>query len=131
MTTQEWIDSLQDFEGFPYISIGWPMQEHGVEPDDRKAYEEYAEEEDDPAPFDVWMKHERAEQLEALDGADDLGFSWSSCDLCRSGLGGDRYAATALPKNPAENSDYIPLEVCGDCLCFIANGDVPDWLEEN
>jgi hypothetical protein len=35
MKIQAWIDSLQDFEGFPNISLGWPMQEHGVEPDDR------------------------------------------------------------------------------------------------
>lgn len=27
-------------------------------------------------------------------GGEHQGFSWSSCDLCGSGLGGDRYAAT-------------------------------------
>lgn len=27
---------------------------------------------------------------------DDAGFSWSSCDVCRSGLGGDRFAAVLL-----------------------------------
>jgi hypothetical protein len=24
---------------------------------------------------------------------DDLGFSWSSCDVCHEGLGGDRFSA--------------------------------------
>jgi hypothetical protein len=135
MKTSEWISSLREFKGFPHISLGWPMQEYGVEPDDEKAYEEYREEcefnDEEPAPFDAWMKGDRAADLEELDGKDDLGFMWSNCDLCNSGLGGDRYAATALPENPAENRDYVPLEICVDCLCWVANGDVPDFLEED
>lgn len=133
MTTQEWLDNLREFPGFPNISLGWPAAEHGVEWDDEKAYTAYLEEcafsEEEAAPFEVWMKGDRAADLEELDGADDLGFYHASCDLCGSGPG-ERYAATALPENPSENPDYVPLEVCSDCLCWLANGDVPDWLEE-
>ncbi|NCC40911.1 MAG: hypothetical protein EOM21_15980 [Gammaproteobacteria bacterium] len=133
MNTQEWINNLRTFPDFPNISLGWPAAEHGVEWDDEKAYAAYLEEcafsDEEAAPFEVWMNGDRQADLEELEGADDLGFRHSSCDLCGSFLEGDRYAATALPENPAENPDYIPLEVCGDCLYFIANGDVPDWLD--
>lgn len=134
MTTQEWLDSLRTFEGFPHLSIGWPMQEYGVEPDDKKAYQDYISEcefnDEDPAPFDAWMKGDRAADLEELDDAFDLGFKRSNCDLCGA-LPGNRYSAMALPESPAENPDYIALEVCKSCLGWIANGDVPDFLEED
>lgn len=69
--------------------------------------------------FKGWRKAKRNE-----DGRGDLGFSTVECDLCGA-LPGDRYAVTALPDNPAENDDYVALEVCGDCLMFIANGEEP------
>ena len=50
------------------------------------------------------------------------GFSWSSCDTCDSRLGGDRYAAHYRDDTRAVHH----LDVCTDCLMFIANGDLPD-----
>ena len=53
---------------------------------------------------------------------DEGGFSWSQCDTCGSTLGGNRYAAHGF----AEGDDTpIHLDVCEDCLCYIANGDLP------
>jgi hypothetical protein len=39
-------------------------------------------------------------------------FSWSSCDLCSSSLGGTRYIAHGLD----ENEEIVHLEICEDCL---------------
>ena len=65
-------------------------------------------------------------------GARDEGsFSWSSCDACGSSLGGDRFAGHALV-GPEKN--IVHLNVCCDCLMFIANGDEPrpeDWGDES
>jgi len=108
MTRQEWLDSLKEFEGYPDISLGWPFEHH----------------------LDTGH-YETLEEVEEDDERDDLGFSHEGCDLCGSNLGGDKYAATALPEDPSKNRDYIPLEICKDCLMFLANGDVPDWLEED
>lgn len=35
----------------------------------------------------------------ALGDLDDRWFSWSSCDMCNSHLGGDRYEATAFTRS--------------------------------
>lgn len=48
-------------------------------------------------------------------------FSWTSCDVCDSGLAGDRFAAHA---RDAEGN-IIHLEICVDCLQYIANGEEP------
>lgn len=55
-------------------------------------------------------------------------FSWQDCDTCNSGLGGDRHAAHGLInyKKHERRKHLIHLDVCTDCLFFIANGDLPD-----
>lgn len=52
---------------------------------------------------------------------DEGGFSWSSCDSCGSGLGGDRYAAHGF----LENGELTHLEICPDCMMYHANGETP------
>jgi hypothetical protein len=66
---------------------------------------------------------------EARQCADEGSFSWSQCDACGSTLGGDRYPAHALsPERLGRSEHWIHLDVCSDCLLFLANGDVPeDW----
>lgn len=61
------------------------------------------------------------------DEGDEGSFSWSDCDTCGSHLGGDRHAAHGLvsPKKYARRTELIHLDVCTDCLFFIANGDLP------
>lgn len=135
MTAQEWIDSLRTFDGFPRLSLGWPLEEHGVVSDEERAYEEYVEEYveefgDTPYSFKEWKTRIRDPQIEEIEASGDGGFSWEECDLCGNGLGGLRYSATALPDNPKENQDYIALSICGDCLQFIAYGEVPDFTEK-
>ncbi len=50
-------------------------------------------------------------------------FTWEPCELCRSALGGDRHPAAFI--KAATKEEPIELEVCTDCLMFIANGDLP------
>lgn len=133
MKVKDWLDTIERNTpaNYPHLACGWPDEEHGIT---HSAYVEAAirelEELDDGADIKPWPPFEQwlVEMREIDSGRDDLGFSWNDCDLC-GGLAGDRHAVTALPDNPAENHDYVALSVCGDCLCFIANGDVPDWLE--
>ena len=50
---------------------------------------------------------------------DEGGFSRSSCELCGSHLGGDRYAAHSINKQ----HEIIHFDVCVDCLMSTANGE--------
>jgi len=63
-------------------------------------------------------------ELEAGCQSDDVidegGFSWSQCAGCGSHLGGNRYAAHGFI-----GERVIHLDVCEDCLIYIANGDEP------
>ena len=133
MKVKDWLDTIERNtpEGFPHLACGWPDEEHGITWDSYicdliKKLECW--DEGEPKPhlplFEEWVEGRREEDR------DDLGFSWNDCDLC-GGLAGDRHAVTALPDNPAENHDYVALSVCNSCLMYIANGDVPDWLEED
>lgn len=57
---------------------------------------------------------------------DEPSFSWGRCEGCGSGLGGDRHAGHALDAN----GDLLHLELCTDCVLFLANGDLPEtWGE--
>ena len=53
---------------------------------------------------------------------DEGSFSSDFCDCCGSSLGGSRYAAHAFDKS----GRLYHLEICVDCLMYIANGDEPD-----
>lgn len=63
---------------------------------------------------------------------DEGSFSWSRCDGCGSTLGGNRYAAHGVitilmgagADRPVET--MIHMDVCVDCLAYIANGDEPE-----
>jgi len=63
--------------------------------------------------------------IEAGTALDDGGFSWSPCDCCGSSLGGNRYAAHGFDKE----RNIIHLDICVDCLHFLANGDEPENWE--
>ncbi len=55
------------------------------------------------------------------DHPDEGGFSWAQCDGCGSTFGGDRYAGHGTIKG-----ELIHLDLCVDCLMYLANGDEPD-----
>jgi hypothetical protein len=58
----------------------------------------------------------------ARESADEGSFAWSDCDTCGSSLGGDRY-----PSHWIDDKGRIRhMESCGDCLGYIANGEVPE-----
>lgn len=57
---------------------------------------------------------------------DEGGFSWQSCECCGSTFGGDRY-----PAHYVETDGKIGhIEICVDCLLYLANGDLPEtWTQ--
>lgn len=60
-----------------------------------------------------------------IDHAEEPHFSWHACDCCGSDLGGDRHPAHGIAKiNDRET--LVHLDVCTDCLCYLANGDEPE-----
>ena len=67
-------------------------------------------------------EHAARAAMEDGDIDQDSSFSSSSCDCCNSHLAGDRYAAHGI--NDTES--IVHLEVCADCVLFIANGDEPE-----
>lgn len=54
-------------------------------------------------------------------GGEDLGFSHRCCDLCDS-LPGDRYSSHTM----CDGEIVDDLEVCVDCIMYIANGELPE-----
>lgn len=58
---------------------------------------------------------------EIPEGSYDSDFSWSSCESCGSHLGGDRHPAHGLL-----DGRIVHLDVCIDCLLYLANGDLPE-----
>lgn len=66
---------------------------------------------------------------------DEGGFSYSGCDGCGSSLGGSRYAAHGfiIPEgedpNDRELWSLVHLDICTDCLQYLANGEEPEHWE--
>ena len=107
-------------KGYPQLVCGWPDEEHGIT---WGRYIEHLQGLLDDLDEGVWRQRDENEDR------DNLGFSHIECDLCGA-LPGDRHAVTALPENPADNHDYHALSACGDCMYYIATGDLPDYLED-
>uniref|UniRef100_A0A6M3JFM5 Uncharacterized protein n=1 Tax=viral metagenome TaxID=1070528 RepID=A0A6M3JFM5_9ZZZZ len=58
--------------------------------------------------------------MEWYDLASEPSFSWSSCNVCGSGLGGDRYPAHGADKN----GNIIHFDVCTDCYYYMEYGQL-------
>lgn len=119
-------------ERFPNLVCNWPDEEHGITWDnyisDATIWLEETPEGEDVLPykpFEVWKEEVQQQNV----NRNDLGFSHEKCHLCGA-LPGERYAVTALPVDPATNHDYIALACCASCIIYIANGDIPEDLEE-
>lgn len=127
-------------EGFPNLVAGWPREEFYRTVEGHLRCKDCGHEEvehlsgtgffvEDDFNTECVKCGSTNTHLQIVDDqemSDELGFSWSTCDLCGA-LPGERCAVTALPENPRENHDYVPLRVCGDCLCYVANGDLPNF----
>ena len=134
MKESEWINSLRIPENYPEVTLGWPDEEHGITPG---AWMDYCDELAEDAAFDgadyqpLSWEEWRDEQRDSV--GEDIEFSHQDCDLCGAKPGARTYA-TAWRRDEdgrLAEGDYVPLEICGDCACWIANGDVPDWLESD
>ena len=135
MKTSEW---LKKFESgvpskYPVLHCGWPDREHGITHDTYIAscisvLEDLCEGEDAPllGSYKEWVERQR----DGNEERDNLGFSWQDCEICGA-LAGDRYAVTAFPEVIGDGTDYVPLEVCDWCITYIANGEVPCYLDED
>jgi hypothetical protein len=53
-------------------------------------------------------------------------FSWRPCECCGQ-IAGMRYDCQGY--NPSTDEIQGPYAVCQDCLCWHANGDLPDSYE--
>lgn len=63
---------------------------------------------------------------------DEGRFSWSSCDTCGSEFGGSRYAVHVWVSGMSgSGGSWEHLDVCTDCLCYLANGTLPDTDAES
>lgn len=104
-----------------HLVPGWPADEYNLGWNDYISWchdqLDEVEEGDDVQPFPTYAVW-RDERMP--DG--DEGFTWMCCELC-GGKAGGRYAVSAVRHEPY---DYIPYSVCGDCLQYIANGDLPE-----
>lgn len=119
-------------EGYPNLVAGWPDEEHDITWD---AYIEWGHdvmddvaEGDDIGAFQTFEEYKQQER-DANTDRDYLGFSYENCDLCGA-LPGDRHAVTAYPEDVPNNLDYVALSVCSDCLMFVANAELPHYLED-
>lgn len=57
---------------------------------------------------------------------DEGGFSWRGCDICGSSLGGTVEVWHYID----ENGDICHEDnACVDCVCYLANGDLPEDAE--
>ena len=132
MKESEWINSLRIPENYPEVTLGWPDEEHGITPG---AWMDYCDELAEDAAFDgadyqpLSWEEWRDEQRDSV--GEDIEFSHQDCDLCGAKPGARTYA-TAWRRDEdglLVEDDYVALEICADCACWIANGDVPDHLE--
>ena len=62
------------------------------------------------------------------DSANEAGFSWSQCDGCGSTLGGSRHPAHGWTEINGREI-LVHLDICTDCLMYLANGDEPETWE--
>lgn len=62
--------------------------------------------------------------VECGDIPNEGSFSWSSCGICGSHFGGDRYKWHALHTETSELMHFD--DACTDCILYLANGDVPE-----
>jgi hypothetical protein len=56
--------------------------------------------------------------------SDEGSFSWQSCDVCGSSLGGDRHVGHGY-----SGENLIHFDMCVDCLMYLANGEEPEIWE--
>lgn len=66
------------------------------------------------------------DDYELIQRAEEPHFSWHACDCCDSRLGGDRHPAHGWLKRDGHPDLLVHLNICTDCLFYLANGDVPE-----
>lgn len=117
-------------EGLEHVSAGAcpGCHECGLDDDDCKTCDGIGEIEDGTPCKDCGGTGSipvDPEDHRQLDLANEPHFSWHECDCCGSHLGGDRHPAHGIAKiNDRET--LVHLDVCTDCLCYLANGDEPE-----
>jgi len=67
------------------------------------------------------------EGCDESDCSDETYFSWGRCCCCDSRLGGDRNDCHGIDRETGELCHIGGA--CVDCVCFLANGDIPENWE--
>lgn len=80
---------------------------------------------------------ERWEGWHIVAVGDTLGFTGDYCHTCDAPPPGDRYRAVMQPHDAGidpngewEGEEWNDLDVCHDCLLYVANGDLPVHLDD-
>jgi len=68
-----------------------------------------------------FLTHNEVNCCTMIDSEDEGSFSMSGCDCCQTGLGNTVYACHGYA--PKTNEVLEIGDVCGECLCYFANGD--------
>ena len=74
-----------------------------------------------------YIEHDKCSECPEEQNGDEGHFSWSACGVCNSSLGGDRFAAHGMDTD----GNLVHLDVCVDCLQYIANGTEPEEWEHD
>lgn len=74
------------------------------------------------------VSHTKTKEGEFVSGDSDKGeeFSWQSCELCNSSLGGSRHQVNLIHRNNGKFDGYTEYMVCVDCMFVIEYGELPD-----
>lgn len=84
---------------------------------------EYAEYEQTVKEFFEKEGIQNLSAISADNGTCEPYFSWSSCDCCQTGLGGNRYDANGW--NPTREEVY-EYRICEDCMYYAECGHLDD-----
>jgi hypothetical protein len=80
----------------------------------RKEYNEYVD------TVEKFFDREGINNLSQVDSEEESYFSWSSCDCCNSGLGGDRYHSNGFRPTPlSEVSFKRVLSLLWSVICLL------------
>jgi len=77
--------------------------------------------------YDICCEHKGEHMYQKGEIVDEGSFSHNACDICGSKLGGNRFSAHGVLDT--DHKEIVHLEVCVDCIMYMANGDLPEVWE--
>lgn len=69
-----------------------------------------------------FLEREKIKIISVSASGENDGFSWHSCECCKSGLGGSRTQMSAIVVG---SEDILTYDVCDDCVYYLTYGELP------